>query len=192
MDNTCSQPGQVSRKLVSGVSPDVLSACAAGGRSRLLNAMQDQVLLSNWIFGPIRRVAGWLTLHAPREAERRQATRRMIPRLVAYYWEGTTASHHDVRDVSTTGAFVFTAFKWPPGTIMTVTLLQFAAQSAPTTLQVRTRVLRDSPNGLALQFLYRSKAERHQLADFMSKIIPRDQPGCHSEQAGVLRPRTLV
>ena len=131
-------------------------------------------MLSNWIFGPVRRVADWLTLHAPRVAERWQATRRMIPGLVAYYWEGTTASHHVVRDVSTAGAFVFTAFKWPPGTIMTVTLQQVAAQSAPTTLQVRTRVVRDSPNGLALQFLYRSKAEQHQLADFMRKIIPRE------------------
>ena len=192
MDNTCSQPGQALRKLVSGVSPGALSACTAGGWCRLLNAMQGQVLLSNWIFRPVRRVADWLTLHASREAERRQATRRMIPRLVAYYWEGTTASHHVVRDVSTSGAFVFAAFKWPPGTIMTVTLQQVAAQGAPTTLQVRTRVVRDSPNGLALQFLYRSKAERHQLADFMRNIIPGDQPGCHSEQVGVLCPRILV
>jgi hypothetical protein len=76
---------------------------------------------------------------------------------------------------------------------MTVTLQlddQVAAQGAPTTLRVRTRVVRDSPNGLGVQFLYRSKAERHHLADFLSQIIPRAQPGYHSEKVGVFRPRT--
>jgi hypothetical protein len=66
------------------------------------------------------------------------------------------------------GAFIFADFKWPPGTIVTLTL-QLESHPAPTTL-VRTKVVRSVPDGLGVQFLCLSKAERQSLANFLKGI----------------------
>src|SRR6266851_3965004 len=122
--------------------------------------MHSQALAMDWIFQPARwRPAGWLAewlrYRAARHLERRQASRQKVVNLAAHYWDGTAAVSHIVRDVSTSGAFIFADFKWPPGTIVTLTL-QLESHPAPTTL-VRTKVVRSVPDGLGVQFLCLSK-----------------------------------
>jgi hypothetical protein len=136
--------------------------------------MQSQALAMDWIFQPARWqpagwLAEWLRHRAARQLERRQAARQKVANLAAHYWDGTAAVSHVVRDVSTGGAFIFADFKWPPGTIVTLTL-QLEGHPAPAATLVRTKVVRSMPNGLGVQFLCLSKAERQSLANFLNGI----------------------
>ena len=72
-----------------------------------------------------------------------------------------------MRDVSTSGAFIFADFKWPPGTIVTLTL---QLEGHPSSTLVRTKVVRSVPDGLGVQFLCLSKAERQSLVNFLKGI----------------------
>ena len=134
--------------------------------------MQSQTLAMDWIFQPARwRRAGWLSEwlrhRAARQLERRQAARQRVVNLAAHYWDGAAAVRHVVRDVSTSGAFIFADFKWPLGTIVTLTL---QLESHPSSMLVRTKVVRSVPDGLGVQFLCLSKAERQSLANFLKGI----------------------
>jgi len=42
--------------------------------------------------------------------------------LAAYYWDGAVPVPHEVREVSTQGAYIVTSEKWYPGTIMNLSL----------------------------------------------------------------------
>lgn len=109
------------------------------------------------VFDTASRLSEWLRSRAVRRLERRQTPRRMIANLDAHYFDGTEAAGHVVRDVSTSGAFIFTTFKWPPGTIVTLTLQLGASVSAPGSpapLLLRTKVVRCVPDGVGIQLLY--------------------------------------
>ena len=141
--------------------------------------MQTQTLAMDWIFQPakwqpLRWVAEWLREQSARQRERRQAPRRRVANLAANYLDGTGAARHVVRDVSTSGAFIFADFKWPPGTIVRMTL-QLEGHPFPAATLVRTKVVRCAPAGLGVQFLPVKKAERRSLANFL-KSIPKSRP----------------
>jgi hypothetical protein len=97
----------------------------------------------------------------------------MLPNLVAHYFDGTAGATHIVRDVSNTGAFIYADFQWPPGTIVKLTLALTSPvynrrPTAPGVL--RTRVIRCTTRGLAVQFLFQKKAERQIVMDFLKDI----------------------
>jgi hypothetical protein len=98
----------------------------------------------------------------------------MVENIAANYFDGTgAAASHVVRDVSTSGAFIFADFQWPPGTIVTLTMeLTRAAyyRRPPSPVVLRTRVVRCTPNGLGVQFLLEKEAERQTLANFLKNI----------------------
>ena len=135
--------------------------------------MPSKALPIDWVFQPVRwrpvwGLAEWLRHWTARQLERRQAPRQRVHNLAAHYWDGTAANSHVVRDVSTGGAFIFAEFKWPMGTIVTMTL-QLEGHPAP--LLARTKVVRSVPDGLGVQFLCFSRTERRSLADFL-KTVP--------------------
>jgi hypothetical protein len=133
---------------------------------------QSQALEVDWIFQPVRRLCEWLRCRAARHLERRQEPRRMVVNLAAHYWDVTAAARHSVRDVSAGGAFIFAEFKWPLGTILTLTLQpnnQVGSQ-APQAPLLRAKVVRCASEGLGVQFVCFSKAERQDLADFLESI----------------------
>ena len=141
--------------------------------------MQTQTLAMDWIFQPakwqpLRWVAEWLREQSARQRERRQAPRRRVANLAANYLDGTGAARHVVRDVSTSGAFIFADFKWPPGTIVRMTL-QLEGHPFPAATLVRTKAVRCAPAGLGVQFLPVKKAERRSLANSL-KSIPKSRP----------------
>ena len=141
--------------------------------------MQTQTLAMDWIFQPTRwqatlRWVAWLKDRLARQPERRHAPRQRVANLAANYLDGTGAARHVVRDVSTSGAFIFADFKWPPGTIVRMTL-QLEGHPFPAATLVRTKVVRCAPAGLGVQFLPVKKAERRSLANFL-KSIPKSRP----------------
>jgi hypothetical protein len=146
--------------------------------------MQSQALPIDWIFQPsrwqpARWLAEWLRHWAARQLERREAPRKTVVNLAANYWDGTRADpRHVVRDVSAGGAFIFANFKWPLGTIVTMTLQleeHVRRHRPPAPVLVQTKVVRCVPEGLGVQFLDLSKMERQRLMDLL-KSIPESQP----------------
>jgi hypothetical protein len=129
--------------------------------------MQTEALPIDWIFQPSRRLADWLRHLAARQLERRQAPRRRVANLVAHYWDATAANTHVVRDVSTGGAFICADFKWPLGTIVTLTLQW---EGHPVALLLQTKVVRCTSDGLGVQSLCFSKPERQNVANFLKGI----------------------
>jgi hypothetical protein len=143
--------------------------------------MQSQALPIDWIFQssrwqPARRLADWLRHWAARQLERREAPRKTVANLAANYWDGTAAAaavRHVVRDVSTSGAFIFAAFQWPPGTIVRMTLQleePVRGHRPPAPMLVQTKVVHCVPDGLGVQFLDLSKMERQRLMDLLKSI----------------------
>ena len=144
--------------------------------------MQSQALPIDWIFQPSRwqsgkRLAEWLRHWAARQVERREAPRKTVANLAANYWDGTAAAaatRHVVKDVSAGGAFIFAKFKWPPGTIVRMTLQLeepvCGHRSPQVHVLVQTKVVRCVPDGLGVQFLDVSKTERQRLMDLLKSI----------------------
>jgi hypothetical protein len=133
-----------------------------------------------WPAGQLFRAARWLpdwlrdwaTRMLERQLERRAAPRRMVVKLIAHYWEGTGGAGHVVRDISMSGAFIVADFKWAPGTFVTITLqLEGEASSdSPIAVSVQTRVVRQTPEGIGVQFLSFDKAERQRLERFLQSV----------------------
>jgi len=94
-------------------------------------------------------------------------------------WRSRPRGGHIVKNVSAGGAFIFANFKWPPGTIVTMTLQleeePVRGHRPPVPVLVQTKVVRCVPDGLGVQFLDLSKMERQRLMDFL-KSIPESQP----------------
>lgn len=124
------------------------------------------------IFRTARWLPDWLKDWVIQVLDRREAPRRKVMNLKAYYWEGTGAADHVVRDISASGAFILADFKWLPGTGLTMTL-QLQGQTAsgsPRSTVVQTRVVRQTPNGIGVQFLYLNKSERKSVTNFLQSV----------------------
>src|SRR5580700_1253377 len=104
----------------------------------------------------------WLLEEEP-EAGRWRAPRRARPEVVVYYWDGSAPEGHHIRDVSQSGAYIYTAERWYVGTIIRVIL-----QGYPKTTQrdgttepinstcISARVVRHELDGVAVQFVFQN------------------------------------
>ena len=101
-----------------------------------------------------------------------RATRYLAPPIVAYYWDGGAPSPHPVKDISITGAYLYGASPWQPGTVITGTF------SAPRErdLTVVFRVVRHGPDGMGIRFVPQTKQERLDLKRLLNWVVmARDQ-----------------
>jgi hypothetical protein len=55
-------------------------------------------------------------------SEHRKAPRLTAPSLVAFYWNGSAPTSHQVLNISSTGFYLVTKEHWLPGTMITMTL----------------------------------------------------------------------
>jgi hypothetical protein len=139
--------------------------------------MMSHALPMDPIFRPTTWLPDWLKVWATswlrRHVERREAPRKLVANLTAHYWEGTGAAGHRVRDISTSGAFIYADFKWMPGTIVTMTLRledRVAESGSPAVAVARAKVIRHAENGVGVQFLWSDKNEQTRLATFVQSI----------------------
>jgi PilZ domain len=90
-------------------------------------------------------------------SDHRRAQRLKSPLLVAFYWNGAAPKPHDVQDISSTGFYLLTQERWPPGTIITMTLQR--TSSAPVKsgeenhISVRSKVIRADKDGVGFTFI---------------------------------------
>ncbi len=114
----------------------------------------------------------WLK-HAPPKVNR--ALRYVKPGIVAYYWNGGAPKENLVRDVSATGAYVYTAEKWCVGTIIWIAFQQQAsngnASSSVPTITLPCRVVRDGPDGFGVNFIVTEHKKRKAVDRFIQEAI---------------------
>lgn len=85
------------------------------------------------------------------------------PMLVAFYWDGSIPTGHEVRNISSTGFYVVTNGRWLPGTVITMTLQRTDIPNATSIPEgyicVLSKVIRLDKDGVGLVFL--PVAENH-------------------------------
>jgi Flp pilus assembly protein TadG len=110
-----------------------------------------------------------------------------------YYWDGAVPTGHQLRDVSSTGAYLYTSERWYPGTIIRLLLQErhpppiggdtaLATAPAATSASIPARVVRHGSDGVAVEFLFRN-AENRQLLEKLiasmddpaSSLVPKNQ-----------------
>jgi hypothetical protein len=124
----------------------------------------------NWIPDWLRE---WALSRRKSQRDRRVAPRKLVANLTAYYWEGTGTAGHVVRDISDGGAFILADFKWPKGTILTMTLQlreRTDEPASPAPVVIRATVVRQVQDGVGIQFLCSNKEERKSLSTFLQSI----------------------
>ncbi len=112
-----------------------------------------------------KATAGWLRGWFRSILDRRDAQRAPITGLTAYYWDGGLPTPHEVTNLSDTGAYIQSASKWYPGTVIELTL-QLTANNAgklpgeKMAVQLPCRVVRCGPDGVGVRFLFSEPATR--------------------------------
>lgn len=91
----------------------------------------------------------------------RSAPRERAPGLAAYYWNGTAAKAHSVRDISATGLYVVTEERWYPGTLVLMTLerTDTGEEIAERSISVLSRAVRWGNDGVGLQFVLSDESD---------------------------------
>jgi hypothetical protein len=103
----------------------------------------------------MRSVTNWFkTLLS---SEHRKAQRLKSPLLVAYYWDGSVPTAHEIQDISSTGFYLLTKERWYPGTILTMTLQRASgAHVKPgeeNNISVLSKVVRLGNDGVGFDFM---------------------------------------
>lgn len=89
----------------------------------------------------------------------RVAFRASLPNLVAYFFTGGLPTAHGVRNISSTGVYVFTDERWYLGTVIRLTLTDQREQTSERSITVNAKVVRWGNDGVGLQFILRSKKD---------------------------------
>lgn len=87
--------------------------------------------------------------------DRRRATRKQSPALMAFYWDGGLPVPHAVPDISRTGLFLKTPERWHPRTLLRVTLQRRTQDplEPEETITVQCRVVRTGRDGVGMAFM---------------------------------------
>ena len=120
-----------------------------------------------------RRLIKWLANPPDDPAELRNAPRIQEPAVVVYYWDGATPSGRHLRDISLTGAYLYTPERWYPGTVVRLLIQPTESSPAdagsppPGSVSLQARVVWQGSDGMALEFLFQGPADRKILADLV-------------------------
>jgi Flp pilus assembly protein TadG len=122
----------------------------------------------------IGRLKRWLLQE---NQEPRRAPRSSEPEVVVYYWDGSAPEGRRLRDLSQSGAYIYTTERWYPGTIVRIILqgCQTAVQEDGTmgpaaSTCIPARVVRHGTDGVAVEFAFRDKEEQESLRMFLAAI----------------------
>lgn len=117
------------------------------------------------------------------DEEPRRAARLARPELVVHYWGGTAPGCREIRDISESGAYIYTTEHWYPGTIIRVvfqtqrmSIVDDGGRQAEGSICINCRVVRHGDDGVALDFLYRSKGEQRDFQAFLRALLAASAP----------------
>jgi len=127
------------------------------------------------------RMRQWLLQEKEEEAPWR-APRMAKPEIVVYYWDGSAPEGRHLRDVSESGAYIYTPERWYIGTIIRIilqgypTVVREDGTTAPTASTcIPARVVRHGPDGVAVEFVFQNKEEAEIFRTFLA-AIPAQPP----------------
>lgn len=87
-------------------------------------------------------------------SDRRRASRRYVPGMVAHYFTGGAPKPKNVADISMTGMYLLTDDRWMPGTMIQMTLQKpCASGEKKQSINVLSRVIRRGSDGVAAEFI---------------------------------------
>jgi hypothetical protein len=103
----------------------------------------------------MKSVTSWFKrLSSP---EHRKAQRMKAPLLVAYYWDGSAPTSHQIQNISSTGFYLSTKERWLPGTMLTMSLQRtdMAHENSGTepNISVLSKVVRLDEDGVGFAFI---------------------------------------
>jgi Flp pilus assembly protein TadG len=132
-----------------------------------------------------RQLIDWLSGAPSAPSESRRAARIFEPKVVVYYWDGSVPAGHQLRDVSPTGAYLFTSERWYPGTIIRLLLQEEHApadtpsttSAGPASASIPARVVRHGSDGVAVEFLFRNSEDRQLLVKLIAAMDGQASPG---------------
>ena len=92
----------------------------------------------------------------------RNAPRESLSWLAAYFFTGGTPVAHGIREISSTGLYIFTEERWYLGTVIRITLTDRLEPTAERSFTVNAKVVRWGNDGVGLQFVLKDKKDlRH-------------------------------
>jgi len=125
-------------------------------------------------WGAIGKMKRWLLQESE---EPRRAPRRLQPEVVVYYWDGSAPEERHVRDISETGAYIYTPERWYLGTIIRIilqghlTVIQEDGTTVPAaSICIPARVVRHGSDGVAVEFAFRDQQEADTFRQFLAEI----------------------
>ena len=100
----------------------------------------------------------------------RRATRHLGPRLIAFYWNGSTPSPRELRDVSKSGFFMVTDERWYNGTVIRMTLQRTEKSDDGTkrSIAVLAKVIRSGDDGVAFAFVFPRPEDQRQVSSIVA------------------------
>jgi capsular exopolysaccharide synthesis family protein len=100
------------------------------------------------------------SLYTERTEDRRRTKRKEYPPLVAYYWDGGSPRAHDIKDISSTGFYLFTEERWYPGTQVMILLQRpgEAGNDPERSITVNAMVVRFGIDGIGFAFIMPEKS----------------------------------
>jgi len=114
------------------------------------------------------------------DKEPRRAPRRPAPDLLVHYWDGSAPEGRRVRDISESGAYIYTPERWYLGTLIRIvlqgypTITRSEGTTAPaSSICIPARVVRHGSDGVGVEFAFRSKEEEKGFQSFVAAIPPQ-------------------
>jgi hypothetical protein len=124
--------------------------------------------------GGIGKLRGWLLQE---KEEPRRAPRGEQPEVLVHYWDGSVPAGRHVRDISESGAYIYTPERWYVGTIIRIILqgYQTAVREDGTTgpkasICIPARIVRHGSDGVAVEFVFQSEEEGQTFRTFLADI----------------------
>lgn len=111
-----------------------------------------------------------------RIGDRRRGARVPDPAILAFYCAGAEALPHRVRDISRTGAYMYTEERWYLGTLVQITLDIDATRAGKKnsktlpSITLWSKVVRHDKDGIGLEFVLVQQKRRESLHKFLAGV----------------------
>ncbi len=100
--------------------------------------------------------------------DRRSAPRMSDPALVVFYWNGAEPTPYRLRDISRTGAYMYTKDRWYLGTILQITIQIDSTEtkasdvdaSSTNSVTLWSKIVRSGEDGVGMAFLLLQRKRR--------------------------------
>lgn len=94
-------------------------------------------------------------------------------RILAYFWDGGTPIGHAIKDVSSSGAYIYATERWYAGTVLEIAFREVThpAKSSveAVTFTVQCKVVRHGADGMAVAFMFRHPEQQYALQKLLDR-----------------------